>query len=376
MKILAISNKVNHSESLQLFGQEDITFLYWSGRLGIFGSNYPYNNGVRLHNFTKMSFIRRIIIKQNIDIIYFFTDVGFPVYKKFAKRIFKTNFGIPKVFAMHNHLLKKTDYEKAVIKNADGYVFLNKESFEFYNQAFSLTNPVTFIPSLYLPKFSTYKTFIGQEKLSNKDKEIHVAMGGRFITSNPNVDIKNYYNQERYDFINLCIELAKRKVHCHIFGDYVFIPNGRKPVVSSAVKSHYEYLIKNYNYIHYEGVPSNFEYVLSRYDFFICKGFLPNYNVDFYEHINYQARFNSALIASLPLIIATGTDKTLEEQVNENGGGIVFEDFDILQKELVKVLKDKNLISMEKIKKINSFDAWVDQLKLFFSKVIERHNRD
>ena len=43
--------------------------------------------------------------------------------------------------------------------------------------------------------------------------------------------------------------------------------------------------------------------------------------------------------------------------------GIVFEDFDILQKELIKILKNKNLILMEK--KIYSFDAWVDQLKLF-----------
>ncbi|MDY6986512.1 MAG: glycosyltransferase [Thermodesulfobacteriota bacterium] len=339
------------------------------------GEEYPSKSGVPLDSHALESQIQQLVSQHDIDILYFRADWFDVMFREEAGRIFSLDLGIPKVVGYHCHTAHPNEIEKLVFSHADGYVLLNQESLTHFSATYGILKPHFLMPSLLLPPKSWYEC-PKLPKRSAADGQIHCAipsaairLSGPPIEKHPLVPIENYL-YDRYDYSQIIQQLSHQNIHVHVYGRFVQFPSG----YSSQVERIYRTFEAMGPYIHFEGTTSteDFSTALSQYDFAILTGFYPRQIVPWFDHMNYQLRFNSVLAAGLPIFVAAGTSSALEREILASHAGFVFETFDDLKAEA----SDRNFMesateAVFRLQERHSFEAWAAPLVQFFNQVKE-----
>lgn len=265
------------------------------------------------------------------DVIFAYGDHGHPTWKELiaCRDLLQ---GAPVVVGLHNHLCSLGANPTALLEIADGLIFLSEDSRDFYTQHVpSLSSrPVTYIPSLYLPRASHFPHRV--RKHARGKNQLRVAMGGRWVAARP----PGSKHASRYDFIEAAHLLSKSVSRVTIFGRPASVQGTArasleagelppKPTWDPLVFEAYQKLrIETGNVYHYDHV-GRFESHLSRHHFMLNKGILRKKEMDDpFENMNYQLRYTSSVLAGVPVLVGKGTDAILESQVRLHGFGRVF----------------------------------------------------
>lgn len=267
------------------------------------------------------------------DVIFAYGDHGHPTWKELiACSDLLQDARV--VVGLHNHLCSLGANPTALLKVADGLIFLSEDSRDFYTQHLPAlaSKPVIYIPSLYLPRASQFPHQVRQHARS--EKELSVAMGGRWVTARNRLPGSTHV--PRYDFIEAARLLSQSVSRVTIYGWRASVQSAAKSLMEAGqqpckptrdplVFEAYEQLrarngsVQNYDYVR------GFERHLSRHHFMLNKGILSELEMDDpFENMNYQLRYTSSVVAGVPVLVGKGTDAILERQVRQHGFGKVF----------------------------------------------------
>jgi len=237
----------------------------------------------------------------------------------------------------------------------DGQIFTNKETQDWFNQTLQNKNIPSFLLDGDLPK-SDWFTNHRSKLLSEVDGEIHTVLTGRPIGLETE-HIK---------------ELEDQKIHFHFYGD----------VFQSRIKSLLEEIKESGNkYFHIHPVCDQMDWVaeLSQYDagwlhLFNSQNFGELLKAD-WNDLNYPARIPTLASAGLPMLQKDNIGHIVATQslTKKLDIGIFFNDMKDLR--LIFDDKERMLVLRENAwnaRKYFQFDTYVDDLILFFNKVISK----
>lgn len=318
--------------------------------------------------------IRQIVVEHEINILYLRGDWFDRTIADLGVEIFSYDYGIPKVFGYHCHTGLPNDTERFMFAQADGLVLLNEESYDYFQSVYGISVPYVLVPSLYFPNHAWYN-HPRREKLSGSLGGMHCVIPTAVIRlshiprkRHPLVPFNNYIF-DRYDYYQLVQQLARQEIHVYTYGRFREHLKG----YSEQVESIYRDLEKHSPYIKFMGLvsPDTFQAEISQYDFTIFTGYQPGQVVPVFEHMNYQVRFNPALAAQLPIMVAQGTGNALEREVREKGVGYVFTSFEDLK---ARVSTGDFLARTTELcrnaQNEHSNERWMPELIRFFQEVL------
>lgn len=236
---------------------------------------------------------------------------------------------------------------------SDGQIYTNEESKDWFQQFIDKSEQLAITLDGDLPKKDWFKGLVSS-KISSTDGEIHTVIPGRPMGLTP----KNIG------------ELAKRKIHLHLYGD-----------VQQALWTRWieEALVQGEGFIHLHSHCAAKDWVteFSKYD----AGWLHCFKSENYGELmraswldlNYPARIPTLAAAGLPMIHLNNAGHIAASYtlIENKKMGISFSNFD----ELADKLYDKQLMKSISENVWNNrmdftFDSHIDDLLSFFKKVI------
>lgn len=326
----------------------------------------------------------RALLKRKWRVVFLYGDVSHRLVKV-ASRVLATGVTLEAklVVGLHNHHLSRRTSILRLLDSADSLVFLSEDSRDYYLSLVETLKgkPCEFIPSLYLPLFDEWERF---ERSSGgrlrapsafiAERNVKIGLGGRYITAVPGEESRGQVG--RYNFVRHVEFFGYQSATVIVFGEpkaevspVESLPTllasdmGLEPVPpvhDIEVTQIYAGLAERFPSIRLRGTTGAFEQSLIGLDFFICKGFLPgDSRMSSFENMNYQLRYTSTLFAGVPVLVARGTDKILEEQIEAHGFGLVYESLSDLSKEyLVDVRSSFTEAMLKDAREMNSLNTY------------------
>lgn len=348
----------------------DVTFLYR-------GPEYPFEFGIAVDDSRPLEQIAQIVREKQIDAIYFRVDWFDKLYTLHGRAIMETDFGVPIIFGYHCHTCHRTDLEAHSFEQADALVLLNQESKLWFNRLYGTDKPTMLMPSLLFPRRAWYDVPT-KPKLSMADGKRHLVIPSNVIRCasvpaklDPAVPIENYVI-DRYDYLRLIEQLAKRGIIVHVYGKFVVQGGGD----ASDTERAYRAIANQYpGRVYFDGRVDQRDFAteLSQYDGALLTGFVPYQPVPKFDHMNYQVRFNPVLAAGLPSFIPAGTTSCGERELKISGAGFVFTSFEHVVDLLANERKLRSASeSARQLQGRHSMEPWVAPLMEFFAEVVER----
>lgn len=332
------------------------------------------------------------LLNKNWRVVFLYGDIGHRVFQATSRVMEgRAASGSRIVVGLHNHHMSRRSNILRLLDSADSAVFLSKESFNYYaGHVDSLRGKqVEFVPSMYLPLSQSWGNF-DRAVRRNPDlssgcypsPNLKIGLGGRYITAIPS---RNFPSQRgRYNFVRLLTHFGKRSIQVIVFGQPKaeltpietlsshYSEDGPfktvQPVHDTAVAEIYARLAGRFPSIDFKGLTQSFEQEIAGCHFFVCKGFLPGDDLGSpFENMNYQLRYTSTLFAGVPVLVARGSDKILEDQIAAHGFGYVYDSVDELSKENLEAVRSEITTEMLNLaREMNSLDSYRNK----FSKIL------
>ncbi|SEM79606.1 Glycosyl transferase family 2 [Mucilaginibacter gossypiicola] len=243
--------------------------------------------------------------------------------------------------------------------NADGRIFINPESEEWFSQFLPADASKSFILDGDLPK---REWFMGEkaELLSDLDGQVHTVIPGRpyGLTG---------------DIISL---LVKEKIHLHFYGD-MYNSFWKGEINSNFLHS------TGYIHVYPQCAPKDWITEFSKYDagwlHLFASSNSGQYMKASWPDLNYPARMSTLAAAGLPMILKNNTGNIVATQslIEKLDIGILFNSAEELASQLrdkVQMRKLRNNIASERL--VFSFDYHVDKLIAFFRMTIARFEKN
>lgn len=278
-----------------------------------------------------------------------------------ANYVMRSELGIPFVwhFKEGPFVCRQNGIWKELIElytNADGKIYTNQETKNWFNQFLSDENVPTYLLDGDLPKkewFKGKKTSL----LSDIDGEIHTVIPGRPYGISEN-DIKL---------------LGKQKIHLHFYGDL------QHSYWTDFINANERYA-PGFIHLHSYCKPEDWVCEFSRYD----AGWLHLFDSDNYNEymkaswpdLNYPARMSTLAAAGLPMILKNNAGHIVATQalMEKLNIGILFDTIENLSLQLHTEKKLKTIrANVDRHRMLFSFDYHAEDLVQFFRHVIENY---
>ena len=367
--VIGDSNKSNRSDkAFNLYSKYGLNVTYLSPKRSTDFKGESHT----LSPFYLDAKINKIVKNNNISLIYLRGDWFDNTILIYADKIISLTLNIPIVFGYHCHTAMLTATEKKIIENADGLILLNKQAEEHFKNCCNISNiPVLNVPSLFFPNKSFYNEFKDVSLIDDNYIHCVIPTGVIRLSSIPKKFDKNIHYEnflfERYDYYNVIKNLVMRGIKVHLYGD--FHDHGENNMTEAVYKklSHeFEGMIFFHGF--YRG--NNFVNEISKYHFTVMTGLVPNSIAPPFEHMNYQVRLNVILAARVPVFVAKGTYGYMEDLINKEKIGSVFDSFDHLSHLVKNSKKMKNYRSnIEKVLIKHSNEYWVPKIAQFLKQI-------
>lgn len=240
--------------------------------------------------------------------------------------------------------------------NADGRIFTNQESREWFCQFIQDQDEKSLILDGDLPK---REWFLGERStlISETDGEPHTLVAGRPYGITP----------------EHIMMLAEQKVHLHFYGDI-------QHTYWRTFMASYPEFAKGYLHIHHQCDPSDWRREFSKYD----AGWLHLFDSQnenelmraTWPDLNYPARLSTYAAAGLPMMLKNNARHLVATQnlVTKLDIGICFDAIDGVGDLLRNQIHMRHLrANMEKHRMAFCFDTHAPQLISFFRRIIQNH---
>jgi hypothetical protein len=219
------------------------------------------------------------------------------------------------------HYLAPFEAERICIEQSDGVIFINSESRDYFSTCYNIPERNACLDADLLPR--RYLTGQLQPKLSAEDGRPHLLIGGTATDDGG-----------RYDYRDLIRELAQRKAHVHLYGQFHRMDAHGRYHPSSDVEALYHALNTNtYLHIHAPVAPSRFVEEWSCYDAGLLH--VPRSN-DPFSALNMPNRYSAYIAAGVPVAISSGHMPAMQRHLESMNAAIVYQDLS----ELVERLPD------------------------------------
>jgi hypothetical protein len=280
--------------------------------------------------------IEYLLIKYEINVIYSLLN-SHDESTEITIELLDLGLGIPIVRHYKEHPCYPTLEEKKVLLETAGQIYINQESFEYFHSVYGVDQSTAHCLDADMIS-GQYMTDKFQKKLSDDDNKPHLMVAGSLSTM-----------RDRLDMRELCIEMNKREVYVHLYGNMVNEDqHGYQILRDKGTQMKYEELATSLKYVtlHSFISPEMFAYEWSRYDAGFMHAILPSSHLTAqFEEINMPYRYSAYLSAGLPICVPDSGQTAMRRFVVENNIGFEFGDYD----DLSDILYDKtNLRATQK----------------------------
>jgi hypothetical protein len=262
---------------------------------------------------------------------------------------------LPLVRHYKEHAATPNQHERRMLLETDGQIYINHQSLEHFRALYGVPEWSAHIMDGDLIA-ARYMTDDFAPKLRHQDNEPHLLVVGNLAMSN-----------NRQDMRALCEAMHKRRVHVHLYGNYVGTDvQGRHVAGHAPTRRVYERMAQALRYVHlhpYIGRDA-FTREWSRYDAGMMH--VPSHPAEAYaqfEQMNYPYRYSAYLAAGLPLAVQHAEQDAMKTLVQQHGIGLVYRDYDDLAEQVRDVQHMARLDDQARTQRTAfSFDAQAPHL--------------
>ena len=213
-----------------------------------------------------------------------------------------------------------THEERRVLLETDGQIYINEESLQYFKKAYGVAESSAYIVDGDLIS-KRYMTTSLTPKLRLNDGEPHVLIAGGFSITGDRLDVRE-----------LCGEMARRKVHTHIYGYPRGLNASGWPIIPHFETAlEYQVLADSAPYVHLHQyvAPTQFVCEWSQYDVGLMHAKVTNSHQEApFQRLNFAHRYSAYLAAGLPLAVQEGGQDAIQRLIRSEGIGVAFSDYD------------------------------------------------
>lgn len=220
---------------------------------------------------------------------------------------------VPLIRHYKEHYVSPNDDERTCIERADGVIFINDESRDYFAGVYRPPASSTCLDADPIPR--RYLTGTLRPKLSSTDHRPHLLIAGTVTTDGT-----------RYDYRSLVHGLAERRAHLHFYAHFRRLdPSTGWMLRDEAAEAEYGALAAESEYVHIHPPipPEQFVDAWSPYD----AGLLHVSDLDdHFRAFNFPNRYTAYIAAGVPIALAAGDMPAMERHLDALGAGVVYDD--------------------------------------------------
>jgi hypothetical protein len=297
--------------------------------------------------------VEYLIARHNINVLYSLLNAA-DNSTEATLELLDYRITIPIVRHYKEHPCVPTHEERRVLLETAGQIYINKESFDYFKSAYSLSDSSAHILDADMIS-EEYMTDDFARAAYDDDGEPHLLVAGGLSA-----------NYGRLDMRELCWEMNKLKVHVHLYGYMVKELDNRQITGDSDTKEIYKELERQLPYVHLHRYvePKDFCSKWSTYDAGFMHSKVSSADVSAkFEEMNLPHRYSAYLAAGLPLVVLSEGQSAMKSLIEREGFGFAFSTYE----ELAHMLHDRattsalRLIARSKRRSF-SFDSSVHEL--------------
>lgn len=222
---------------------------------------------------------------------------------------------VPVVRHYKEHYMTPSDEERVCLEKSDGVIFINEESRDYFAGLYRLPARTACLDADLIPR--PYLRGRLHPKLSAADGRPHLLIAGSAADDGG-----------RYDYRELILELAARRAHVHLYGQFRRLHATGQLANTSEVEESYRRLgAGEYLHLHAPVPPARFVEEWSRYDAGLLH--VPRAD-DPFRVLNMPNRYTAYLAAGLPVALPIGEMPAMQRHLESLGAAVVFRDLDEL----------------------------------------------
>ena len=220
---------------------------------------------------------------------------------------------VPLIRHYKEHYVSPNDDERTCIERADGVIFINEESRDYFAGIYRSPVSSTCLDADPIP--SRYLKGTLKPKLSSADHRPHLLIAGTVTTDGT-----------RYDYRSLIHGLAEQRAHVHLYAHFRRLdPSTGWMLRDEAAEAEYGVLATESEYVHLHPpiAPDRFVDEWSRYD----AGLLHVSDLnDHFRPFNLPNRYTAYIAAGVPIALATGDMPAMERHLQALGAVVVYDE--------------------------------------------------
>jgi glycosyltransferase involved in cell wall biosynthesis len=297
--------------------------------------------------------VRYLIALHGINVVYSLLNAA-DESTEVTLELLDSAIETPIVRHYKEHPCTPTLEERRVLLETAGQIYINHESYEYFRDAYNVSSSSAHI----LDADMIAARYMGEDfspKARYEDKEPHLLIAGGMSALNDRLDVRD-----------LCEQMSRRRVHVHLYGYMVAQVSGRLVIGDAATQSTYQELEARLPYVHLHHYirPEQFCSVWSRYDVgFMHSQVSSTDEAARFEQMNYPYRYTAYLAAGLPLAVSSGGQSAMRKLVEQEGIGLVYQDYAHLAEQLYDDAAISALSATARRKRKSfSFDSHADEL--------------
>jgi hypothetical protein len=266
--------------------------------------------------------LAQLIERERIDVVYSLLNVWDGSNHPTAL-LLQRGCSAPVVRHYKEHYMAPSEDERTCLQQSDGVIFINGESRDYFSTCYSLPERTACLDADSLPR--RYLAGALQPKLSAGDGRPHLLIAGRATEDGG-----------RYDYRDLILDLAQRKAHVHLYGQFQRMDANGHYKPSHEVEELYRGLgAGDCFHIHALIPPSRFVEEWSCYDAGLLHVPRPD---DPFSALNMPNRYSAYIAAGLPVALCAGHMPAMQRHLEAMNAAVVYGDLS----ELVGRLPDQN----------------------------------
>jgi hypothetical protein len=321
----------------------------------------PHLRCIQLPRFNLASTIDDLVKRNDCDVVYSLLNAH-DGSTEATLALLDHGISVPIVRHYKEHPCVRTYEERRILLETDGQIYINEESFQYFKNAYGVSESSVHIMDGDLIS-RRHMTNSFSPKLRALDGEFHVLIAGGLSIGG-----------DRLDMRDLCQEMARRKVHTHLYGYPRAISATGYPIIPDLPTAiEYEAMAEAASYIHLHQyiAPTQFVSEWSRYDAGLMHARVPcGHDQAAFQRLNFAHRYTAYLAAGLPLAIQEGGQDSMQHFIRTEGVGFVFSDYDAFVEQLANASTIGETVRSRRTR--YSFEEHVDGLVAFFRQVCRR----